>query len=105
MSGIDKTSDFFGHKPSVQVNCLGDPPPQTAPPTRVVAKPAAGATDPITPARELMVSRGCRGPGGISAVAASVLGLTSMTGPPVALAADTALMVGASGQAPGAVTR
>jgi len=45
-----------------------------------------------------MVSRGCRVLVGISAVAgASVLGLTSMTGPAVAFAADTALIVGGSG--------
>jgi PE-PPE domain len=46
-----------------------------------------------------MVSRGRRGLGlGISAIAgASVLGLTLMTGPPVAFAADMALILGGSG--------
>jgi len=47
------------------------------------------------PEEVLMVSRGCRVLVGISAVGASVLGLTSMTAP--AFAADTALIVGASG--------
>jgi hypothetical protein len=54
---------------------------------------------PLLPRKVLMASRGCRGLGlGISAVAgASVLGLTSMTGPAVAFAADTALIMGPSG--------
>jgi PE-PPE domain len=51
------------------------------------------------PREVLMVSRECRVLGlGISAVAgASVLGLTSMTGPAVAFGADTALIMGPSG--------